>query len=177
MTAESLDKLLEVLSHDRNPAAYSELRDSLVRFFQLKGDDSPDAAADETLDRVAAKLAESITVEDIKKYTFGVARFIYLERLRREQRRRQAVKEYYAKNIERNDGEEKDGFAGLRECFNLLADEDKNLLKTYFADLPPDELTARRQRLIEKENITLNKLRLKIYRLRRRLDDCVREKK
>ena len=109
LTAESLNSLLAKFSDDEREAAaaYTNLRDSLVRFFQLKGDVMPDAAADATLDRVALKIAENAPIENITKYSFGVARLIFFERWRLSQKQSNAVKDYYA---EKNAAECSKGF-------------------------------------------------------------------
>ncbi len=171
--------LLQTFSSDEEAAAidFTRLRDSLVRFFQIKGDAAPEESADETLDRVAAKLGEAVQIENLTKYSFGVARLIFLENLRKTQNSKKALDNYRAENKRQNLDDEKDGFSPLRECFAELAEDERKILRAYFADLPRAELDEERQKLTASLGISLNNLRLKIFRLRRRLENCVRGKK
>lgn len=178
LTAESYSLLLKAFSSDEKEAAlaYAKLRDSLARFFQLKGD-SADEAADETLDRVAVKLGENVLIDDLTKYSFGVARLVFLERLRKMQKEKKAFENYRVENAHQKFDEEADDFSPFRECFESLPNADKSILRAYFIDLPHAELNENRQKLTDKLGVTLNNLRLKIFRLRRRLEDCVRGKR
>ena len=171
--------LLQTFSSDEETAAidFTKLRDSLVRFFQIKGDSSPEEAADETLDRVAVKLGEAVLIENLTNYSFGVARLVFLENLRKTEKSKKALENYRAKNERQNTDEETDDFSPLRECFESLADNEKKILRAYFADLPHAELDKERRKLTALLDVSLNNLRLKVFRLRRRLEDCVRGKK
>ena len=178
LTSESFDQLLNALSSDKTEAAvaYAKLRDSLVRFFQLKGDFVADEAADETLDRVVIKFSQNSAIDNLTKYSFGVARFVFLERLRSRQKEKIAAEGFYSDKIKVKAEAEIDEFLPLRECFENLAKDEKSILQTYFADIPYSKLTKKRQQLSIKLNIPLNNLRLKVFRLRHRLEDCVKVK-
>ncbi len=178
MTAESLKQLLNAFSSDPAAAgdAFQKLRESLNRYFTVKGDSAPETATDETLDRVARKISEGTAIEDMTKYGFAAARFVYLERLRLEQKQTTAAKTFYEAHEARAKGEERDDFALMRECFGEMSEADRQILRNYFADLPSAELVVRRQDLIDEQQITLNQMRLKIFRLRKRLQNCVRGK-
>ena len=178
ITTESFSNLLEAFSSDKTEAgiAYAKLRDSLVRFFTLKGDFEPETAADETLDRVALKLSENGEIEDLTKYSFGVARFIFLERIKANKKEKVAVEEFYADQTAFVESEETDDFAPFRDCFEKLPDDEKNILRDYFADIPFAQVFVYRQELSEKYKISLNNLRMKIFRLRQRLENCVKKK-
>jgi len=180
LTAESYSLLLKAFSSNevKAAAALSKLRDALVRFFQIKGDADAEESADETLDRVATKLTEAVLIEDLTKYSFGVARLVFLENLRKTQKAKKAFGQYQAETLLRQKaGEEIDDFAFLRECFAELKDDEKQILQAYFADLPPVELDEKRRKLTASLGVSQNNLRLKIFRLRRRLEDCVRGKR
>lgn len=177
--ARSYSLLLEALSSDEESAAiaFSKLRDSLVRFFQLKGDSDPAHAADETLDRVSAKLGDAVMIHDLTKYSFGVARLVFLENLRKSQKAEIALKDYRPQNTMPDANDETDSFEHMRECFDQLPSTNRDLMRIYFADLPRAELDEERRRLATTMNASQNNLRLKIFRLRRRLEDCVRGKR
>jgi len=177
LNAESYSLLLQALSSNEDVAAseFTKLRDSLVRFFLIKGEMEADEAADETLDRLAAKLDGPVVIENLTKYSFGIARLVFLENLRKTSKADQAVKAYAWERADRiQPDEETDGFSRMRDCFGKLSDPDKDLLRSYFADVPRGRLDEERIQLAGSMGASLNNLRLKIFRLRRRLEDCVR---
>jgi DNA-directed RNA polymerase specialized sigma24 family protein len=177
LTSESLAKLLKTFSLDETEAAfaYTKLHDSLVRYFRLKGIADADEAADATIDRVADKINQNTKIEDLTKYAFGVAKNIFLERLRSAQIRTRANDEFYLKSGAFQNFEEPDRFDSLRQCFGSLYEDEQKLLLSYFADLSGAELFENRQKLAERQKITLNTLRNRVSRLRKLLEDCVRE--
>lgn len=176
----SLQKLLEICSSNQDEAgvAYNELRNSLVRFFQIKGDSDPDEAADLTLDRVALKISKDTPIENLTSFCFGVARFIFLERLRQTKKLNGAADEFYRnRDLSQFAGETDDGeFSVFRECFEKLTSAEKLFLRDYFADMSSSELDKHRRQLSLENDITLNNLRLKVFRLRQRLENCVKNK-
>jgi DNA-directed RNA polymerase specialized sigma24 family protein len=90
LNAESLNRLLQFL--DANPTAaanhYEQIRDRLMRFFEWKGCIPGDAFADETIDRVAKRLAEGIETQPDNPYLYfhGVAVNLVRERWRKADR-------------------------------------------------------------------------------------------
>ncbi len=178
LTSENFSQLLQRFSADQNEAgvAYAKLRDSLVRFFEIKGDSYPDEAADETLDRVALKLSQNGEIDDLTKYSFGVARFIFLERIKANKKEKVAVGEFYADKTSFVESEETDDFAPFRECFARLADDDRKILRDYFSDIPFSQISDYRQNVSDKYKVSLNNLRIKVFRLRKRLENCVKRK-
>ncbi len=113
----------------------------------------------------------------MRKFAFGVARFIYLEILRKEQSRLYAVDTFFVKDSESKEFGASDEIETFRECFKKLFDHERELLLKYFEDLPADELFEARQKLAAHENIELNTLRNRVSRLRKRLEDCLGKKK
>ena len=178
ITSESFDRLLDAFSSDKTEAglAYSKLRDSLVRFFEIKGDFAPNEAADATIDRVVLKLSQIREIDDLTKYSFAVARFIFLERLRLSNNERIAAEGFYADKINLKTEIEDDEFAPLRECFEKLDEDEKNILEKYFADVPHSKLIENRGEICIENNISANHLRLKVFRLRKTLHNCVKKK-
>ncbi len=175
---ESLQNLLNLLGTDSLEAAnaYNRLRSSLVRFFILKGDGEAEEATDETLDRVLQKISDETKIADLQKYCFGVARFIFLERIKRSKKETEAVKEFYENDLLEKNAEENDSFSFLRECFNELPKAERQFLQRYFADIPYSELDKQRLEITVEQGISLNSLRLKIFRLRKRLNECLKNK-
>ena len=176
LTSESFTKLLKAFSGDEAAAAlaYTKLRDSLVRYFQIKGISEADEAADATIDRVADKIAQNTEIGDLTKFAFGVAKNVFLERLRSAQVHSRAVDKFYSKTNTFETPEVNPHLELLEGCFKTLYTDEQKLLLNYFADLPADELSKNRQNLAEREGITINALRIRVNRLRKILEDCLR---
>ena len=179
LTSESLNLLLARFSEDERQAAaaYSTLRYSLVRFFEIKGDSEPETAADETLDRTALKVAANTPIDDVKKYSFGVARLIFLERLRLSQKEKKAAEDFYTgKKVSLIDAET-DDYKFFRECFDRLPNAERIFLQSYFTDAPYQKIIETRRRLTVEAGVSINQIRVKVSRLRKRLENCVRIKR
>lgn len=175
LTSESLNLLLAKFSEDERQAAvaYTNLRDSLVRFFALKGDSEPEAAADETLDRTALKVAADTPIDNITKYSFGVARLIFLERMRLARKETNAAEDFYTgKGVSPIDAET-DDFKFFRECFDGLPPAERTFLQSYFTDAPYQKIIETRRRLTSEAGVSINQIRVKVSRLRKRLENCV----
>ena len=178
-SSQSLQALLQALSTgtDEPSAAYLKLRGTLIRFFQIKGEIEPESACDETIDRVALKLSQGIQIDDVTKYSFGVARFVFLERIRSAEKNRKAAQNFYEDRTTDHEKEDSAGYSAERECFDSLTFGDQDLLRSYFIDLPHEKLVEHRDKLVRDLNISQNNLRLKIFRLRQRLEKCVAGKR
>ncbi|HUR98011.1 MAG TPA: hypothetical protein VMZ26_08115, partial [Pyrinomonadaceae bacterium] len=178
LNVQSYPMLLAALSSDAQgaPEAYLKLRCALVRFFQLKGVDDAEKAADETVDRVSAKLGEGVLVQDPVKYSFGVARLVFLEDLRKTEKTKKALREFRSESERLSVAGDEDYYAHMRECFTKLSETNQTLLRSYFADLPRTQLDEQRRQIALGLGGSVNSVRLKIFRLRRQLEDCVRSK-
>ncbi len=177
---EKINELLKALSPEGEEAAtaYTKLQNSLVRFFQIKGDFDSLEAADLALDRVALKISQETKIDDLTKYAFGVARLIFFERLRQVEKERKAADGFYANKIAeyKVKDEDSDIFRLHRECFESLEIAEKKLLADYFLDLPYPKQNENRIQLSAKHSISMVNLRLKVFRLRKRLEECLRSK-
>src|SRR5215203_200069 len=82
--------LLEWLDQgsDSDGQRYVEIRDRLVIYFARRNCRGPEDLADQTLNRVARRLKEERTIDDIlpAQYCYVVARFVMLESLRQVHR-------------------------------------------------------------------------------------------
>lgn len=178
ITSELLKTLLTNLSKDEDEAAvlYTLLHESLVRFFEIKGLSEPVQAADETIDRVAVKLAAETKIDDVTNFAFGVARYVCLEKLRRERISFRAADRFYDGRTESVPEREDAIGERLRQCLAGLYESDRKLLLEYFDGSSEDRNSDRRQQLADRESLSLNALRNRVSRLKRRLGECLREK-
>ena len=161
-------------AEDPNEAGrlYVRLYQKLSGYFQFRGVADPTAAADEVLDRAARRIAEGAEVPDIDKFCLGIARFIVKEGWRTTTRESAAFLEF----LERHDRDDQThGFSLMRKCFEQLSQDDRELLNAYCAT-PSGRARARyRLQLAEQLKLTVTAVRVRVTRLRKGLDECVKE--
>jgi len=176
LTSVTFEKLLARLATDREREAeeYETLRRRLTKYFELKGLRSPDSAADETLDRIALKIEAGEDVRDFIHYAYGLVRWIVFERIRAEERERRT----YDNLAQLRSGSGSPSVAAYLEtleiCLNQLVEEDRELLRVYYADAARVDCAWQRIELAKTKGLTLNSLRLRVFRLRQVLEKCLR---
>jgi len=153
---------------------YERLRGQLIRIFARRGCQFPQDLADETISRVAQKVDEvAPTYEgDPARYFYGVARNVYLEYTRRP---KTVQLEENRVLMEENDGErlrKEETHACLERCLNELLGDERRLISEYYRYDKSAKIDHRKE-LAERLGLGLNALRIKAYRIRHRLYDCV----
>jgi hypothetical protein len=153
---------------------YLLLHQKLVGYFQLRGVADPVACADEVLDRAARRITEGAEVPDIDKFCLGIARFIIKERWRVDTRESAAFLQFLELNVSVSEND-LNRFSLMRSCLDQLPQHDRELLNSY-CTVPGGRARAKhRLELAEERHLTVSALRIRVTRLRRGLDDCVRE--
>lgn len=174
-TAEAFATLLARLGPDadRAGAAYESLRRALVGLFTWRGAATPEECADETLDRLAARLNDGAPVEDIPRFARGIARLVLLEHWRRPDARRASLEEVDADRHPAADATEDDA---LRECLNRclgeLPPEGRELILKYYVAEGRTRI-ERRKHMAEALGVSESALRNRAQRLRDRLERCI----
>jgi len=173
VTAEKFESLLNRLSEDREQAGqeYIRLRNKLANLLRFKGHSSPEDGADEVLDRVAEKLAEGEPIRDLTAYSRGFANFVALEDSRKQVRTRKSL-DYYSFFHTLSETFDDRLFRLMRRCLDDLTAEQRALLEDYYDDTRRQDMSLYRQTLAERMEMTLNALRLYIFRLRAKLENC-----
>jgi DNA-directed RNA polymerase specialized sigma24 family protein len=178
LTQEAFDKLLLAFGDDRDDGGkkYLEIRSKLTRFFEWRGCPFPEDHADETINRIAKRVAEGEQIQNPSGYAMGVARLLVLEIMKGRQREQVALNEITTTATElsgdSNDGEERIGC--LRTCLNGLSTENRLLITEYYEGEKGDKI-QNRKKLVEKLGIPVNTLRMRALRLRDRLQICVED--
>jgi DNA-directed RNA polymerase specialized sigma24 family protein len=169
--AEAFQLLLSRLSPDSETAGkeYERLRTGLVNYFRIKGHSRSVDLADQTLDRVA-RLLSAREVSDLPGFCFGVARHICMEQYRAESRERTA-NEWFTQNVDSHDDDRR--YELMRRCLESLAGDEQELLKTYYRESLPRDRTSIREQLARQAGLSIDHLRLRIHRLRRKLENCL----
>lgn len=174
ISAGGLARLLERLHPDETEAAleYERLRGRLVKFFDWRGVPNPDECADEALDRLTEKIADT-QVHDPVKYAYGIARLVALERRRGPAFASidEVPPAVIATTAPTPEGDD------LQTCFDgclaALPDEGRQLLLQYYEGERQAKI-ANRRRLASSRGLTDNALRSRVQRLRDQLELCVR---
>lgn len=152
---------------------YLVLRGKVEGYLRFNGVADPAAAADETLDRAGRRLLEGKEVSDITKFCLGIARFIVKESWRMNTRESEAFLEFL--NLDHVTEDDLDHLKLMETCFNQLPSYQRELLISY-CGAPKGQAGARhREKLAESLNTSISTLRIRVTRLRRGLDDCVKE--
>lgn len=176
---ESLDSLLAFLDEDRTEAArrYEEIRHRLTRLFAWRGCSQAEELADETMDRVARKLAAGLEVRaaDPYRYFTGVAHLIFKEMLRREMRERagrEAIRHLPPPAAPPAEDERR--LHCLQRCLHSLAPESRELIIGFYQGEQGVRIRHRKS-MAARLRITVNALRIRAHRLRAKLEVCVRQ--
>jgi DNA-directed RNA polymerase specialized sigma24 family protein len=177
LTQEAFDHLLALLDADRERAGrkYAELRQSLEKFFEWRGADFPEEYADETLNRVARKVAGGEAVRELPRYCFGVARLVLLEAAKRQGAARKGLAEFSRRRYENDDaGRLEAEVECLQKCLDGLPRESREIITEYYQGEVSSQI-VNRKRLAERLKIPPGTLRMRALRLREALEGCVSE--
>ena len=179
ITQEAFDLLLDKLDGDRERAGerYEMVRRKLVKFFELRGGDAPEEHADETLNRVARKLAEGEEVENLNAYAVGVARLLLKEVFKRRVRERAALAQIRPGDASPHPAEDEEPLRPLSDCLTQclekLPAQSRSLIVDYYEHEREGRI-ERRKAVARALGIELNALRIRAHRIRTELEDCVR---
>ncbi len=177
LTQEAFDRLLVALGGDRDSAAqkYLEIRSNLVRFFEWRACPFPEDHADETINRIAKRVAEGEEILNYSGYAVGVARLLLLEINKGRQREQLALAEIgQASEVyeEKDDGEHR--LVCLRSCLETLTTDNRALILQYYQGEKGEKI-QNRKKLMDTLGIPVNTLRMRALRLREKLQSCVED--
>jgi DNA-directed RNA polymerase specialized sigma24 family protein len=145
---------------------YEAIRSALNRFFASRRCQPPEEFTDDTIDRVARRLAdgEQIHTPNPGSYFYGVARNVYREALKQRQGRTDPahVQEPAVRYVD-----EPPRLACLRKCLRQLAPESRELLEAYYLDGRTD--------LAGRLGVSPNAVRLRVFKQKQSLKACIRQ--
>jgi DNA-directed RNA polymerase specialized sigma24 family protein len=175
LNPEAFHTLLAALDPDRERAAerYEIIRRKLITFFENRGCLlAAEQLTDETFDRVARRLAEgaTITARTPDSYCYGVARHVLQEYWKAPPPPTGDGPEIDCQE-QSDDGPEIDC---QEQCIKALCPETRTLLMQYCQAEDGVKHKEQRALLAQRLGMTMTALRLRICRIRDRLDDCVR---
>jgi DNA-directed RNA polymerase specialized sigma24 family protein len=145
---------------------YERLRARLIYFFERKGCRIPAELSDETINRVARKVEEGLEIEDVFKFSYGVAHLVLLEHWRDPEREwEQLDKRVSSPKSDREFDERR--LECMEKCLHALPSEERDLIvKNCILDKKGKE------ELAKSLGLTMNALRIRASRIRTKLHEC-----
>jgi DNA-directed RNA polymerase specialized sigma24 family protein len=175
ITQEDFDGLLGRLGSDAEEAGkkYEEIRAGLINYFYYRGCFDPESLADETINRVAAKLPGVQFDENFKfaSYFYSFAAKIYLEDYKK---RKRFVSEHEELVFLPPEEETSPGTVCLESCLAKHPPEERTLLIKYYG-FGKSERAEQRKLLAAAHKINILFLHTKISRLKKVLRGCLTE--
>lgn len=169
LTQEAFNQLLAWLDANREQAGkkYEDIRRRLIKVFTCRGCAWAEDLANETINRVAQKVPEVVPtyVGDPALYFYGVAHKVHLEYLRKNPNPPPPPSPEPPDEIERE-------YQCLDRCMQRLAPENRELVLEYYQEEKQAKIDHRKE-LAERLGIALNALRIRAYRIRAALQQCV----
>jgi DNA-directed RNA polymerase specialized sigma24 family protein len=171
LTEDALNRLLDWLDPNRESAGrkYEDLRRRLTQLFVCRGCFEADQLTDDTIDRVAKKVPQiaDTYVGDPALYFFGVARKVHLEYLRKQ---RAASVPPTPPDV--NSAQVEEEYTCLEHCMDGLTPDNRRLVLKYYQEEKQVKIDHRRE-LAGRLGIGMNALRLRVFRIRADLQQCV----
>ncbi len=175
---ESLEEILAWLNPDRELAAamYVQLRHDLAKLFSYKGCADPEGLTDEVFDRVAKKLNDVRPTYqgDPRHYFRAVANNLVKETLKKARTQVSLdgidPPEQKTTAIEEETAAERDEC--LHSCLEKLSPENRKLIIAYYAKEKQAKIDNRNE-LARQLGISLETLRVKVFRIRVSLLECI----
>jgi len=174
LTPEAFAKLLASFSPDEEEASklYLSFHLKLVRFFEWKGCRDAENLVDVTFNRVARKLYEGQIIDNVYAFSRRVADIVYMETWKPEDRlaEEEIIESIPSETIEDDDIRER-RLKCLDECLAKEVSENRALILEYFSQ----EAKAKeiRRRMAARLGIPLNALRIRVHRIREKLEKCL----
>lgn len=184
ISEEHFNDLLAWLDPVRDLAGdrYETIRRSLIKIFIWRGYTEAEDMADETIDRVArnVKKIESTFVGNPSVYFYNVANKLMMECARHkllsvplEEEGQQLISESPAPPNDLDDDVEAEHEC-LGRCLQQLDPDEQALVMSYYQYDKQAKIDHRRVMALQM-NVELNALRVRVYRIRSRLEKCIED--
>ncbi len=175
---ESFDEILAWLNPDRDVAGtiYVQLRQDLTKIFTWNRCPDPDGLTDEVFDRVAKKIHDvrPTYVGDPKLYFYGVARNLIKE-IPKKIKAQTSLQGTEPASDPRRETEQETANTRedcLRSCLQKLSKEKRELILAYYARDKQAKIDHREE-MAKQMGISVETLRVKAYRIRVTLEQCI----
>jgi len=162
--------------HSVSDDFYQRLRRDLIQFLRRERAVDPEGLADETVARII-KIAEGgTTIDNLEAYVRGVARHVLDE----DARKRGRLRTLNDSVADADTGQAAVEIAGIRvACLKwckkkLFSPDEIRMLDAYYRGRGWRRI-ARRRKMAAELGISPNALRIRMFRMRRELQDCVEQ--
>jgi DNA-directed RNA polymerase specialized sigma24 family protein len=185
LTRGALLRLLSWLDGGINSDGHSylEMRRRLLAYFERRNCSMPDDLADQTLNRVARRLEEEGTIDDVPaKYCYIVARFVFMERLREARkdhalvekiRRYPAGQPHSEAAADEETAAQEQMLNCLERCTGKLEPQNREIIIRYYTGNERVKIENRRA-LAASLGISVNAVSIRACRIRDKLEECVK---
>jgi DNA-directed RNA polymerase specialized sigma24 family protein len=169
LTQEAFTKFLYWLDADPDEAGkrYETIRRKLIKIFVCRGCTCPEDLSDETINRVIRKteeMAESYE-GDPALFFYGVANHVHREYLRQKPLSQRLIPKDEPARPEAE-------HECLDRCMEKLLPRSRELVFQYYQEERRAKINFRKE-LAERLGIPLNALRIRVFRIRTTLQECV----
>lgn len=176
LTEEAFNKFLSWLHPDREEAGkkYEDIRRHLIIILKCRGCAEAEDLADEAINRVirrAQQMADTYHGEPAP-YFITVAHNLYLEYASKRQTRLELPAELL--QPPEPDLEEEREYECLEQCVRGLTPANRDMMLQYYQENKQAKIDHRKK-LAESMGIALNALRIRAYRIRVSLEECIDE--
>ena len=169
-TPEEFEKLLAWLNSDPEEAGrmFNLVHSRLVKVFASRGCVDAEYLADEVTNRVAVRIDKVVTsYPDPLRCCLGFVEFVHQE-YQREEQKRLTITEPEHRSTEELEKEDQ----CLTQCLGNLPESERNLLELYFQGEKRVRINRRKQ-LAEELMLTANALRIRAFKLRKEMHQCL----
>lgn len=143
---------------------YHELRRALIEYFARRRCRDAEDLADEVFSRVVEQIKKGTRIEkeDPRRFAYGVAKNVYREYVRKDIRGEKILQEIsFSSTIPVPNNPD----ACIKECLESLDPNEREMLERWFLDQDDDQM--------EKDmGISRNSVRIRIHRIKKRLEAC-----
>ncbi len=181
LTKDDFDNLLRWLSVNGGKAEnkYEEIRNGLIRFFRLRNCADPLVLADETLNRVAAKIPRKKEQRDAfsVKFIYGFAVNVHHEYIRTIAEREVQLDEklpFAAAGTDESSAAKNNNIECLENCLAKLAPDESRMILKYYSENSSYRFELRKN-MAESMTISTGTLHTKVHRLKNTLKKCIEE--
>ena len=189
LSRPALDAMLERLGHDQDLAGlkYQEIRAALIRYLRCGGCLTPEEHADEVINIVAERVLENkpFNSSNPNAHFFAVARNLLRDYWKKRDRQPLPLEELPPGLQPFHDPEEEQQERARREtserqaecldrCLRELAVEEYDLILRYYMNEKAEKTRGRRE-IAGETGKSINALRVKAHRIRKKLERCCDE--
>jgi RNA polymerase sigma factor (sigma-70 family) len=175
LTEEEFNMFLGWLSPDRERAAlkYEQIRNGLIAMFKSRCCVHAEELADETINRVIRRAQEMIFTYagDPTPYFYTVARNLYLEYIKKNPPA-PTLEELPPPIAAQTDEESERIHECLEQCLQKLDADERQFILAYYKEDKRTKIEHRKA-MAEGMGIKVENLRLQMFRIRKRLEECI----